>query len=217
MTPDDHAVIDGRTIPGLAGLVVVVIGVGLLIAFTWSKSIVRGAPVLAIASVEPSAIFDDYGSEMWLVTLSVSNSETVPPVAENYLYIKDGTKPIEARVATRWTPVDGSLDFHALAPGRECEKMFLVPAGTDLCRVSLKYTGAHLIKGRLAWLAEQSPKWFRFRLPGTFWRWVGFTDYRASQNWREITVDLPFAWWASQTAAKTKTHFTGVGEGVLDR
>src|SRR5689334_6110976 len=157
----------------LAALAVTLIGAWLLIAHRWSESLLR-CPVIGIPSIEPSGIFDDHGAEMWLATLSVSNSENLPPIAENYVYIKDGTKPIEARKASRWTPVEGTLDFHALAPGHTREKLFLVPAGTDSCRVSLKYSGAHLIKGRMAWLAEHSPRWLRIRLPGTFWRWVGF-------------------------------------------
>jgi hypothetical protein len=182
----------GRAWPrvGLTVTLVVLAAAWLLITLAWSGPIMHFAPVLGVAGIEPSGIFDDSGSEMWLVTFSISNSANLPPTAQNYLYLDDGKNRIEARVANRWTEVMGSWDFHALPPGHEYEKMFLVPKDTDLCRVSLKYTGAKLIKGRIAWLAEHLPQPIRYRMSYKFWRWVGFSDYGPCSSWREMTLEL---------------------------
>ena len=174
----------------LAGAAVVAV-VGIVASLLWSAVPIRCPPGLTIVSTEPAGIMDDMDREMWYVTLNLTNSENLVPSRANELYVRGGAGCIEARVAGHWSRVDGMLSTCALMPGSSCESSFLVPGGTDSCRVCLQFTGAHLIKGRLAWLAEHLPTTIRFRLSYKVWRWVGFTHYGPNSDWRETTIEVP--------------------------
>ena len=153
----------------------------------------RNPPVLELVSLEPAGIIDNTGAEMRLATLSISNSDVEPIIAKNVLFVEDGGRPIEAKVADdRWVALEQKLGNCALPPGGKVERQILMPAGTDRCRVSLKYTGTSLSKGRAAAIAERLPLFVRSRISHKFWRWAGFPHYRPSLPWREITVELPF-------------------------
>ena len=152
----------------------------------------RRPPVLNVVQVEPAGVFDASGSEMCLMTLSLSNSASGPYPEDSLLFVKDGR--IDAKVANRWVPTEAALTTLAacrLPAGQQYEWMLVLPAATDVCRIRYKYTGAHLTKGRLSWVAEHLPLVIRFRIPHAFWRWVGFPGHRPSSLWREESVELP--------------------------
>jgi len=140
--------------------------------------------------MEPAEIYDDTGAELWFATLSLSNSDTRPRRPENGLYVKNGSRPIELKVANRWTEVEGGFACK-LDPQDKCSRGFLLPPGAESCRLRLDYARAVFIKGRKAWFAERLSGWIRFRMSYKFWRWAGFSQYGPSSNWREITLELP--------------------------
>src|SRR5579859_1133540 len=108
----------------------------LLTALCGAGQAVPRPPVLNLVSVEPAGIFDEAG-EMSLVTLAISNPDN-PPRPENTLHVKglSKTKTIEARVTNVWVEVEGTLAC-GLPSGHKLENLFLLPARTDLFRVSL--------------------------------------------------------------------------------
>ncbi len=167
--------------------------VGLLAVLVWPRTTVRLPPTLNIVSMEPAEIVDDDGEDMWLVTLGLRNLDSRPPSPENCLNVKNAGGAIEAKVANRWVQVEGALDC-GLAPGGNCERLFLMPARIEGCRVSLKYTGSRLVGGQLWRLSLRLPEFVRFRMSHEFWRWVGsfgMPHYVPSLHWREISVELP--------------------------
>ncbi len=179
-----------RVFAGVIGVTIAVV-LGLIILYPRTPP---NPPVLSLVSLEPAGVFDDSGVEMSLLRLSISNSDNRPFNPANSIYVKDGGRCIEVKVANHWIAAEGTvgaLGFCALAPLQKHEIMFILPASGS-CRVWFKYTGATLsTKHRLAWVAERLPECIRFRMSYKFWRWVGFTRYMPSSNWREINVELP--------------------------
>jgi len=171
---------------------IVVAGAALVAFLILSLRPVGRPPVLSFVSTEPAGVMDDNGMEMLLVTLSISNSDNRPPTPQNHLYIKENARPIQVRIANRWIEMQETSIACELAPSHKRERLLLLPASADLCRVSVKYTGASLAnKGVAAWLAERLPRWIRFRMSYKFWRWVGFTQYEPSSHWQGFSVELP--------------------------
>ena len=156
----------------------------------WPEPPARCPLALSVVSVEPADIYDDSGAEMWLATLSISNSDVRPRRPENGLYIKNGGKAIEARVAGRWVEVEGGFACK-LDPQDTCARSFLLPPGAESCRVRLEYARAVFVRGRTAWFAERLPRWIRYRMSYKFRRWAGFSQYGPSSHWREITLEMP--------------------------
>jgi len=180
-----------RGFVGIVAIAVLVI-LGVLIG---STCVTRRAPVLNMVSIVPAGVFDDSG-EMWLLTLSISNPDN-RHWRGTEIHIKDVGSSIEARVTDRWIAVEGKLGCH-LNSWQKRDIVLLLPAGSNLCRFSLQYTGStpsfkrQPIKGRLEWVAEQLPWPIRKHLPLSFWRWVGYgPDYAPSADWREIRVEMP--------------------------
>ena len=162
----------------------------LVVVLIWSLPTVRRPPVVSLVGMEPAGIFDDAGVEMWLVTLSLSNS--YPPTSgyQNYLYVKNNARGIEARVGNRLIAVKGMLDC-GLGPGQRVERMLLMPERVDACRIFLKCVGPPFVGGRLAWVAGRLPQFVRSRLPFRFWRWVDSISYGPGSDWRENSIELP--------------------------
>jgi len=112
-------------IMGLAGLVLVAPCMMVL----WPP----GCPVtMQLERVEPSLMVDDGEKEPLLVTLSISNLDTVAVMFEN------GTNFL-AKVAGHWEEVSQSFGFQVVHSKRKHEHMFLVPGGTEACRFRLHY------------------------------------------------------------------------------
>lgn len=150
-------------------------------------------PILNIVGVEPAGgILDETGTDVWLATICVSNSDTRPRLPENCLYVKE----VKAKTVDGWTGVDSSTP-HLLPPGGKSESMLPVSARFEYCQVSYQYTGNSLsfsgrpIKGPLLCLAERLPLSVRSRLPRQLWRWLGFNKYKPSSRWQEMKVELP--------------------------
>src|SRR5260370_21710170 len=168
---------------------VALILVGVLVVLIWPARPEQRPPVLNLVSMEPAGMFDDIG-EMWLVTLSISNSDNAPR-PENTLFVKDTGRAIEAQVGNRWIRVDGTLACH-LPVAQKHETLLLMPAGTHSCRVSLQYTGSSAsFKGRLLWLAEPLPQFSRFPLSYKVWRWLAFNHYGPRSDLPHIITKLP--------------------------
>src|SRR5262249_4645454 len=107
------------------------------------------------------------------------------------LYVEDGLEPIEVHVTNRWVAITGRLGCH-MSPGDLHTTAWVVPAGADACRASLKYTNYELYRGRLAVHARRLPRGLRSRLPVRFWQWAGLPQSRPSSNWQEIKIEVPF-------------------------
>jgi hypothetical protein len=168
------------------GIAFAVFIAGALSVVVWGSRPGHCPLVLNIASVEPAGIDDDTSEEMWLVNLRISNSDGRSPSPQNRLYVKSSGS------ANRWIGVEGTMHC-ALDPGEKCERLLLLPARADACRVCVKYTGASLLfRAELRRIVERMPSWIRFRVSHKFWGWVGFGDYGPSGHWREINVELPF-------------------------
>lgn len=164
---------------------------GLLAAVIWPAQAERCPVALSVARTEPSGIFDDAGVEMWMATLSISNSDARPGTPENGLYVKNSGRGIEAKVANRWIELEGGmacrLDRHGNAT-----RMFLLPPGAEFCRVCLKYTDTSTsLKSRLWWPTRWLERLCHIQMPAKFWRWINEGQFRPSSHWREITTELP--------------------------
>lgn len=199
-------------VPKVLGVALALTAVGILTAAIGARHAVLRPPVFGLVSVESAGIFDD-GGEMSLVTLAISNPYNQPR-PENTLYLKstDKAKTLAARVTNVWVEVEGTLSC-GLPCRQKVETVFLLPAGTDLFRISLHYTGSSPsfkrsgVKARLEWLTERLPLSVRSRLSYKFWRWVGFgPDYLPSSDWRALTVEIPLS---GQSRGPTGA-FTGV-------
>jgi len=182
----------------LLGGTVAVSVLAVAVALIRTPHTVPHPPVVNLVSVEPFEIVDDTGAEMFLATLSISNPDN-PAGPENCIYVRGEGKGIEAKVANRWIGVNANLDCRLDPGGGKHEIVFAVPAATDSCRLSFRYTGSRPsfarrpLKARLEWFAERLPKSIRFRLSYEVWRWLGFgPDYRPSSDWRGISVEVPF-------------------------
>jgi hypothetical protein len=180
----------------VAGVIVVCL-VALLTILLWPERTKLDPPSISIVRVENAGVDDDEGKEMWLVTVSICNPNNDPFADEslytkNSLYVEDGVQPIEVRVTNRWVAIRGGLGCH-MGPGEVHTTAWVVPAGADACRASLKYTNPEIHNYKwLARLAMRLPRWFQTRLPNGFWQWSNTPQYRRSSNWREINIELPF-------------------------
>jgi hypothetical protein len=92
-----------------------------------------GNPVgMSLAKIEPSGMVDENGKEPLLVTLTVSNLDSVAVMFEQ------GTN-FQARVAGRWVEVSQDFGFQVVPSRRKHNHMFLMPAGAEACRFRLNY------------------------------------------------------------------------------
>jgi hypothetical protein len=163
----------------------------LLVAIIWPARPGRCPLVLEVASIEPAGIFDDAGAEMWMASLSISNSDTRPRSPENGLYVRDSSRAIEAKVANRWIEEEGGMACR-LDPHDKCTRVFLLPADTESCRVRLKYAATSIsLKWRLSGPIERLARIGHLRLPANYWTWMYRVPFRPSSNWKEMTVELP--------------------------
>jgi hypothetical protein len=191
------------------------VGVPIVAALVAPRLASKRPPLLGLVRAEPAGIFDDNG-EMSLVTVCMTYPQS-PQQPEDALVVKGSENSVQARVDGRWVGVKGALVFHG---NNECELLF--PAGADVCRLSMQYTGRtrvfkkHPIKGRLEWLAEQLPPSVRSRFSYKFWRWVGFPEHGPSSDWRTISVELPLASPSTPAFAPTGAHNppAGVDGGI---
>ncbi len=161
-------------------------------------------PTLHCVGVERATFVSRFGKEMSLVTFCVSNTcqVSVEPgrgvLPEAILYVQDTGRAAECRRSGVWVQAEEPFAMHlncTVDPGRTQEGFLLLPAGTDFCRVRLRYTcGTFATKSRIGALAGHLPMSIRSRLPASFWtrfwRWVGFRRTEPSSNWRECVVDL---------------------------
>src|SRR5215510_4705861 len=132
----------------LAGVIVACI-VGVLAVLLWPERTKIVPPYVSLVKIESAGVTDDEGTEMWWVTLSIRNTNNVPFDPENSryirscLYVEDGARPMEANVANRWIPIRGGLGCY-MSPGKNHKISFIMPAGANSCRASLKYTHAEM-------------------------------------------------------------------------
>ena len=150
-------------------------------------------PVISLLSVEPSGIFDDAGTEMSLVTVSIRNPNAGKSPGKS-IYIEYGGRPAEGKVTDRWIRLESTLERLGpclLQPSYGHITLILAPAATESLRICLRYTRSRVTGGRLARLAAQLPSWIRFRLPAKFWRFAGYAKYGPGSDWREVTFELP--------------------------
>jgi len=75
---------------------------------------------------------DDVGTDLWWVTLSVTNRSTVP------LRFKPSTKG-QRRIANQWVDADDVFLPSSLGVFRPAVVTFLLPKGTEACRLHLDF------------------------------------------------------------------------------
>ena len=158
-------------------------------------------PVLRLARAEPIAITDDNGAEMWLLTLSISNSNPLLSAPGGVLFVKSVERSGEVKSDKGWNAVDrpwvegqlrGLLQTCKLSPGTEQKRLLVVPANARSCRISFKYVGGKLSsRTRFAHLVQHLPLFLRSRVSQKFWRWAGYDRVDPASNWQEISVELP--------------------------
>jgi hypothetical protein len=157
---------------------------GLLAVLVWPS---RCPITVKLVNVEPAGVIDDAGLEMSLVTLAVSSCAEAVPSANHTLYLGNRRANVEAKVANRWVEVQDSFYLDRLAPGEESEVTLLLPAGTEICRLHLKYALASW-KWRLAGLLARCG----MRMSPKFYRWVGWPEGR-NPRWSVTSVELSLA------------------------
>jgi hypothetical protein len=176
----------------LAGAITI-LGIGLLEFLSVSSNGHRPPPELRVVSIEPADVVDDAGVELVWLSLSISNSEAF---SHEPVFVKDAGVPVKARlgnhwIQAQWRQTEAKLSNCALMPFEAQRAMILAPGNADAYRVCFQYAGAVIeTKWRLACLAEKLPGYIRFRIPHTFWAWVGFNHYRPSSKWQERTLDV---------------------------
>lgn len=158
-------------------------------------------PVLRLARAEPIAIRDDKGAEMWLLTLSIINSNPPLSAPRGVLFVTIGMRPSEIKSDDGWNTVErpwveGQLQTQLqtckLSPGTEQQRLLVVPANARSCRISFKYAGGEFSsRTRLAHLVQRLPLFMRSRVSYKFWRWAGFDRVNPASNWQEARVELP--------------------------
>lgn len=185
-----------------AGAIVVCI-VGLLTALLWPDRTRIVPPSVSLVKIESAGLTDDEGTELWWVTLSIRNTNNVPFDPENSryvkscLYVEDDARPMEVLVANRWMPIKGGLGCY-MSPGVEHTTSFIMPAGVNSCRASLKYTNQEIRNHKwLARVAMRLPRLLQSRLSNRFWQWANYPQYRQSLHWQEIKIEVPFPTQAS--------------------
>ena len=176
-----------RKIVGYTAVLAVSASMAALLLWPHAK---RRPPVLRIVRTEPAGIMDDAGNEMLLATLSVSNSETLPPSQRNAVYVKDGTGGIQVGFPAQMESPKAFLGPLAVPPGYSQEKLILIARTGDFCYLRVNYASAQLLKGRCYVLAGRLPLSVRRRLPHAFWRWAGYSYYGPRDDWQEITVQV---------------------------
>ena len=183
----------------LVGAVVLALA-GVMLVCCWAPRVWPAPPQLPLVRVEPVGMIDASGADLWMVTFALSNTNAANPADSraDELYVRTGPRALEARVGNHWRAVTETPallpGILCLPPGRRCESQLLTPAGTDACRLWLRYTGVRRSPSLKSWaaaLAARLPPSLSSRLSYKFWRWVGFPGYEPSAVWREIGVVLP--------------------------
>jgi hypothetical protein len=167
----------------------------ILTMLIWPAPAVPRAPGLSLR-ITPSGVSDDSGTELWMVHLCMSNSSkgSFNP-GKDALYIKETGRPLETRIKGRWVKLKEPLGTHSIGPGACSERLLLLPALAESCRVSLLYAGSvptftgRPFRGRVGWLAEQLPLSLRRRVPRFFWN--GYTLFKPSSTWHEMSAEIP--------------------------
>ncbi len=132
-------------------------------------------PTLNIVSMGvTNAIIDDALRSMRLVKLTISNA---PNKFDSALYVNGLIETVGAQLGTNWIRIEGSWSNCGLIPSQSHEIKFRIPEGSVGCRVSFKYTGSSLFKGRLSVVANWLPRSVRYALPRLFWNWAGVGMY----------------------------------------
>jgi hypothetical protein len=163
----------------------------------WPERTKLDPPSVNVVTICRAGVDDDEGKEMWLVTVHIRNPNKAPFSNESLhvkksLYVEDGLEPIEVHVTNRWVAITGRLGCH-MSPGDMHTTAWVVPAGADACRASLKYTHGVMRDGRLVGrLARRLPDSLQSRLSNSFWEWASYPQYGWSSNWQEIKIEVPF-------------------------
>jgi hypothetical protein len=148
---------------------------------------------LKLVSIEPGGMVDDDGTELWLVTLSISNRSA------STLTVANESASAQAKVTSRWVEAEylssiGDLGRHATK-----QVLLLVPFSTDACRLGIKYLPEplHLRLMRMsAKLGLWRYSWYRALARRVFpvgWLEPLRSDFIGrSPHWRLMTPDVTF-------------------------
>ena len=135
-------------------------------------------------------MMDDQWRDMSLITLSISNSGKK---SGNGLYFDDAGEPLKVKLPDKWIDVNNPLTkvgFHEVYPGQRQFALLVLPADAQSFRISLKWTGSVLKKGRLAWLLQRLPASLRNRVSTGVWRRAGYMEYGPASRWQAGVLDI---------------------------
>jgi len=173
-------------------------------------------------SKEPVEVYDDAGTQMCLLMLSLRNWETAGIVF-------DGNAAFEAEVRNRWVEIPNSLTVGGLAPRgspRTNQMMFLMPAAAEACRIRLKY---HFAPSRARLPLGIGDRFARYYPPSELaagvqhvtlrfsprlysWLWPAPTnasswwDRKWPPHWKKMALELKFPDWTATRAPSPATH-----------
>jgi len=157
-------------------------GVAILLAMSICPS--RCPVELKLVGVEPSGMVNDEGKEAMLVTLSVSNRDSVSVMFET-------VTTFQAKIGGRWVEVKQAFGFDRIAPGRKSEEMLVMPGGTEACRLRFNYQ-SEIWKSRL--MESLGPTGRRLVAKSPWlckWVWPDqYKTMRVPPRWKQITVDV---------------------------
>ena len=160
-------------------VVIVACSSGLLAWGFWAS---RPAIQVEVVGIKAAEVIDDTGTEMSLVTLSMTNR-----LGSETLFLgHDGAK-VDARVAGAWIEVRETFLPSQLGANESKEASFFVPGGADRCRIRLQYA---LVS--VAWRLGGSLSRLGIKLPPRYWQWAGWPKAEGrNPSWKELRIEFP--------------------------
>jgi hypothetical protein len=170
--------------PRTAGFTAGAAGICGLLAFVLASP--QKAPLeIKVVGKEPAGMFDDAGSEMFLVKIAIS----IPPHTRSALYFGKNRPVVEFKVGDRWSEVQDTFSLSSLGADETKKEVLLMASGADRCRIGLKYAYASIWWNLGGFVSRCGIK-----LSPSYWRWAGWPNAEGTHpRWKSTTIEIPLA------------------------
>jgi len=180
----------GRTL-ALVAVAAVTLAALLAVAVAFALRSSSSPLVLKLVTSAPSGTIDDNGTDLWLLSLTLSNRSA------EFFMVDRGWPAAAARVNGNWRPTLPLTTARDLRPHSEQDVLLLVPFSADACRLETQFViePLHLRCMRiLANLGLWRYSWYRYLAPHIFpigWLQPVKSDYLGSApRWRQVTTEV---------------------------